>query len=84
MTCNTTIDCCDRMIMTKIKRRWSVRLADRDGQITYLMVSVPKNEGTVHLSVGGEAVVAPAERIERMRQVLDEARAAALWERGSW
>ncbi|MDN5854374.1 MAG: hypothetical protein L0K86_16295 [Actinomycetia bacterium] len=68
--------------MKQIKRWWSVRGADHDGQPAYLIVAVD-NE-LVHISVATAVVTVPPERIERIRQVLHEARAAALWDRGSW
>jgi hypothetical protein len=84
VTCNASPRLGDPQTMTKIKRRWSVRVKDPNGADTVLVVSVVPGEGVIRASIGRTAIVVAPEKVERVRQVWDEARAAALWDRGSW
>jgi hypothetical protein len=69
--------------MPKVRRRWVVRLHAQNGDEAVLVLAVPQDHGTVHISLSGTAAVGPKD-ISRVRSALAEAQVQALRDRGSW
>lgn len=67
-----------------MRRRWVLRVTDRDGREQHLVVEVPVNDGLVFLSLGGTTARLDAEWMSRLRQIFGEAQARALLDRQRW
>lgn len=55
------------------------------GEPTHLTIEVPKGQGTINTwRKGPSALVLQPYQVSRLRQILAEAQAVALLDRGSW
>lgn len=69
-----------------MKRRWTLKLTDRDGTEHVMTVEVPaKSDGTVYVRAGdGRAYRLDPKTVSRMREIYADALSVALQDRGEW
>lgn len=64
------------------RRRWTMRARGADG--TSRVVSIEARDGIVYGSIDGPGLALDPQHVSKMREILAEAQAVALQQRGQW